>query len=92
MNASAISQCGTHDKPVDAVVCCHHVQATNAVLGFVENSCEPGDLQAWCDDCERLFVSEGEMTEHFRRYNNFKVVCGMCYSDLRARHSHAKPD
>ena len=87
MTSSAVTRCGTHDKAADAIVCCHHVQTTSAVVGFVENCAEPENLQAWCDDCERMLVAEGEMTEEFRRYNDFKVVCSACYASIRARHS-----
>jgi hypothetical protein len=45
------------------------------VAGFVENSSDPDDLQAWCAACEELFIREGEMTEAFRAFNDMKVVC-----------------
>jgi hypothetical protein len=87
MKSSAVTRCGRHGKAVTAIVCCHHVAKTDHVLGFVETCSEPDNLQAWCDDCERLFASEGDMTEAFRRYNDFKVVCGACYAEIRARHT-----
>jgi hypothetical protein len=75
-----------HGSSNTAVVCRHHVDATDGVVGFVENSDDPSDLQAWCDECEVLFVREGALTEEFRRFNDFAVVCIDCYEELRAKH------
>lgn len=87
MTSSAVTRCGTHDKVVNAIVCGHHLRETTRVLGFVENCAEPDNLQAWCDACERVFVAEGGLTEAFRSFNDFQVVCGACYAEIRARHS-----
>jgi hypothetical protein len=89
MISSAVNRCGTHDKEINAIVCCHHVQSTDRILGFVENCAEPDNLQAWCDECERLFAAEGELTNVFRNHNDFKVVCSVCYVAIRAKHSRA---
>ena len=79
----------THGPRIPAVVCSHHVEnTTGPSLGFVENSSEPDDLQAWCDDCERMYEREGEMTPAFRKFNDFAVVCDRCYTRIRKRHTH----
>lgn len=62
--------------------------AKDACVGFVENSDDPDDLQAWCDACERMFLAEGEMTPAFRAFNRMAVVCDRCYAGLKNRHSH----
>ena len=80
-------KCGTHGTVNSAVVCCHLLQKTESVLGFVENSSEPDDLQAWCGACEEFFLSEGEMTESFRAFNNFSLVCEFCYAKIKQQHS-----
>ena len=82
-----IIHCGTHGPQGVAVVCRHHIEARDRALGFVENSDDPDDLQAWCDECETFFLAEGDMTEEFRKFNDFAVVCIECYSILKARHS-----
>ena len=82
--------CGPHGQRVAAVVCRHIVDATGKKVGFVENSSEPEDLQAWCDECEELFLEEGEMTERFREFNKMAVVCVVCYSEMKERHSHTQ--
>lgn len=55
-------------------------------MGFVENSNDPDDLQAWCLECEKMFVREGSMTPAFLEFNSFVVVCVDCYAQLKARH------
>ncbi|MFZ4081890.1 MAG: hypothetical protein ACOYKN_11735 [Pirellula sp.] len=82
-------KCQQHGKQMTAVVCCHMIDAVDPV-GFVENSSDPEDLQAWCEECERLFVSETEMTEAFVAFNDFAVVCRDCYHDLEKQHSRKR--
>lgn len=79
--------CSTHGERPSAVVCRHHLQGNERQVGFVENSSEPDDLQAWCEDCEAMFRREGGMTEQFVQFNDFAVVCIDCYASLKARHS-----
>ncbi len=81
--------CGSHGRRVAAVVCRHLVDEKDRKVGFVENSSEPNDLQAWCDDCEQLFLEEGEMTDRFREFNQMALVCVVCYAEIKGRHSHA---
>jgi hypothetical protein len=76
-----------HGTLTATVVCRHHVTALDRAVGFVENSSDPHDLQAWCEECEGYFAREGELTEAFKRFNDFAVVCVACYSELKARHS-----
>jgi len=82
-----ILKCGTHGERVPTVVCCHLLQVRDEVLGFVENSAQPDDLQAWCMRCEAMFLAEDGLTEAFKRFNDFKIVCDFCYADIRSRHS-----
>lgn len=86
-NPSAKVKCDTHGNRTAAVVCRHMINAGDAAVGFVENSSDPDDLQAWCDQCEAFFVREGELSEAFRKFNDFAVVCDFCYANYRERHS-----
>ena len=63
------------------------IAAENQVVGFVENSSDPNDLQAWCEQCEKMFLSEGDKTEAFKRFNRMAIVCNVCYAEFKARHS-----
>jgi hypothetical protein len=83
----ATIKCGIHGPRGTAIVCCHMIQSKEAAVGFVENSSDPDDLQAWCSACETLFLEEGDKTERFRKFNNFAVVCDFCYASLKERHS-----
>ncbi len=78
--------CGMHSKRATAVVCCHMIKASHSV-GFIENSSDPDDLQAWCERCEEMFLAEGDKTEAFLAFNNMAIVCCTCYKDLKQQHS-----
>ena len=77
----------SHGERPSAVVCGHMLNARDEVVGFVENSSDPTDLQAWCESCEQLFLSEGDKTPKFVEYNQMALVCDLCYQDLKARHA-----
>jgi hypothetical protein len=62
------------------------IQIKDRAVGFVENSSDPGDLQAWCQACENLFETEDGLTEAFRAFNDFAVVCDLCYQEMKLRH------
>lgn len=80
-------ECDEHGHQVAAVVCRHMINAKDRIVGFVENSDDPNDLQAWCDACEAQFLEEGELTETFRAFCDMGVVCTDCYNTYKARHS-----
>jgi hypothetical protein len=39
-------ECGPHGRRIAAVVCRHMIEVEGKAVGFVENSSNPGDLQA----------------------------------------------
>jgi hypothetical protein len=55
-------------------------------VGWVENSSDPDDLQAWCHACERMFLQEDGHTDAFVQFCSFGVVCRDCYYELKAKH------
>jgi hypothetical protein len=55
------------------------------VVGFIENSSDPADLQAWCDACEQLFLSEGDRTPAFIEFADIAIVCDLCYLEIKSR-------
>jgi hypothetical protein len=79
--------CGTHGEQASAVVCKHMLRSEPAPAGFIENSSDPDDLQAWCYRCEEKFEQEGGMTDAFKAFNDMALVCTECYKEARARHS-----
>jgi hypothetical protein len=76
----------SHGERPSAVVCGHMLGSQEGVVGFVENSSDPSDLQAWCESCEQFFLSEGDKTPKFVEYTQMTVVCDLCYGNLKARH------
>ena len=76
--------CKTHGKGIAACVCRHLLDEPDG-KHFIENSSEPGDLQAWCNLCEDVFLEEGDMTERFKEFHALRLVCESCYSSIRAR-------
>jgi hypothetical protein len=52
--------CGAHGERISAIVCRHHLDVRDRAVGFVENTDDPDDMQAWCDDCEDLVLREGD--------------------------------
>lgn len=85
--ASTPIQCDTHGTRIATVVCQHLLDSREKVVGFIENNEDPNDLQAWCNECEALFLEEDGLTQRFRAFNDFRVVCEICYASLKARHS-----
>jgi len=85
--APLLIDCGLHGKRLAAVVCGHMVDSKVSSVGFVENNDDPSDLQAWCEDCEEVFLREGDKTEAFRDFNRMAMVCVCCYQELKDRHS-----
>jgi hypothetical protein len=63
------------------------LSSKDEVVGFVENSSDPTDLQAWCATCEQVFLTEGDKTPRFLEFNQMALVCDVCYANLKDRHS-----
>lgn len=79
--------CGHHGERIATVVCQHLLDTAEAApAGFVENSSDPTDLQAWCHACEEKYLAEGEMTESFKKFNGMTIVCIECYERIKSRH------
>ena len=79
--------CGHGIKRKAAVICRHLLATDGSPVGFVENSSDPDDLQAWCAACEAVFLQEGDMTDTFKAFHQMALVCDACYSECKARHS-----
>ena len=80
--------CDKHGRGLAVVVCRHLCDdKDHRPLGFIENSSEPGDKQAWCHQCEEVFTAQGGMTDEFRKFNDMALVCESCYELIKTRHS-----
>ncbi|MES2708151.1 MAG: hypothetical protein V4726_16275 [Verrucomicrobiota bacterium] len=85
-NSPLLVDCGIHGKRTAAVVCRHLLSNNGQSMGFMENSSDPDDLQAWCSGCEAMFLAEGDRTEAFERFNNYAMICTVCYGLIKVRH------
>jgi len=79
--------CGHHGERISAVVCKHMLRSQPAPAGFIENSDDPHDLQAWCYHCEEKFEQEGGMTDAFKDFTGMTIVCEVCYGAAKQRHT-----
>lgn len=79
-------ECIKHETSDSSIICGHLLNNKGNTLGFVENSVEKGNFQAWCFDCESLFLKEVDKTEKFLKFNNMTVVCEACYLDIKKHH------
>lgn len=41
------------------------------------------DLQAWCNDCEKIRISTNGWNEESERYANIRLICEYCYFELK---------
>ena len=88
LDAPLTINCETHGSAcIAAVVCGHMIDSEGSAVGFIENNDDPNDLQAWCEDCEEMFVREDDKTEAFREFNRMTIVCSTCYQALKSKHS-----
>jgi hypothetical protein len=87
MTEPMLIECGSHGERVSAVVCKHLLDSAGAPAGFIENSSDPHDLQAWCHLCDEKFEQEGGMTNAFKAFNDMAIVCVVCYREAKARHA-----
>lgn len=80
--------CGKHRRESRSAVVCRHLRSeTGDVRGFVENSDDPDDRQAWCGSCEALFLEEDDLTERFRAFCDMGLVCEFCYEEIKHQHA-----
>lgn len=83
-------QCGKHRYGRRAFVC-QHLNKTYKT-GFEEafetdEDMELGlddDLQAWCDECEKVRQREGEWNDISIEFADIKLVCEYCYFEMKA--------
>lgn len=80
-------ECSTHGECSGAFVCQH--LAAGEDLGFYwgydpENALDPYP-DAWCRSCEAEVERLGEWTDEAAAKADIKLVCSMCYAEIRAR-------
>ena len=43
------------------------------------------DYQAWCDECEKERLKEGEWNDKSMAFADIKLVCDQCYFEIKKR-------
>ena len=82
-------ECAQHGYSRPAFVCQHLDCKT--VKGFEEafetykgmELDEDDDLQAWCDECEKVRAEYGEWNEESENFAQIQLVCENCYFELK---------
>jgi len=83
------ANCDKHISDRVAFVCQHLIN--NVSIGFHEafdsdQAIESDDdLQAWCDECEKIRLKEDGWTDDAMAFANIKVVCNQCYFEIKER-------
>lgn len=82
-------ECGSHGFQRPAFVC-QHLNLENPI-GFEEamethkgmELNENEDLQAWCNECEKVRVKYGEWNEESEKFAKIKLICENCYFEMK---------
>lgn len=77
-------ECEIHGTSYATCVC-HHL-LTGQSLGFVcaDDSDDP-QPDAWCSECEKVRLAEGEWNERSESFTRVSVICADCYEEVRQR-------
>ena len=62
---------------------CQHLNKTDKV-GFNVPYDLDKDLEAWCDECEKILQEEGGWTERANKYANIKLCRRYCFEEIKA--------
>lgn len=82
-------ECETHGTSRVAFVC-QHLNKDN-YIGFHEAFesnplIEPDDdYQAWCDECEKIRLQEGEWNDVSEGFAKIRLICDQCFFEIKRR-------
>ncbi|HHT9079608.1 hypothetical protein [Flavobacterium psychrophilum] len=78
-------ECDNHGLRNPAFVCQH--LNLEFKVGFnepyLEVNSKEKDLNAWCDECEKVRVLEGEWNDISEGYAKIKLVCDKCFFEMK---------
>ena len=92
-------ECGVHGPNMPAIACRHLRDAGSSAavyIGWVQAEFdpanrEPGDLMAWCGECQQVYKDEGGWTEASEPSADFRVACEQCFWRLHAAQERLQP-
>jgi hypothetical protein len=79
--------CHEHGQRLAAIACEHLREASRdcpKYVGWVQaewdpDSTDPGNLMAWCAECQRVYDRDGGWTEVNEVLGGFRVICDLCF-------------
>ncbi len=83
--------CKIHGQTGPAILCDHLAQSGMPPvnrIGWVQaefdpENREPGDLMAWCINCDRIYEHDGGWNE--QNDSHFTVVCEQCFLEIKIK-------
>jgi hypothetical protein len=80
--------CERHGKRFYAFVCQHLL--VDKKIGFWEpfesdstKEYENGELNAWCDECDKILMEQGEWNDISEGFAQIKLVCDICFFEMK---------
>jgi hypothetical protein len=78
-------ECKNHGLRKAAFVC-QHLNKNNKT-GFHEPYSDKSDpnqeLQAWCDECEKVLSAEGEWNDKSESFAKVTLICDACFFEIK---------
>lgn len=80
-------ECENHGLRKPAFICQHLNKISKT--GFYEpfpdpdNPASSDELQAWCDECEKIRSAEGEWNDKSESFAKIKLICDECFFDIK---------
>ena len=48
------------------------------------------DYQAWCDECEKIILQEGEGNDVSEGFAKIRLICDQCFFEIKRRNVSSK--
>ena len=85
-------KCVAHGQQLPAIACRHLREAGSSAsdcVGWVQAEFDPanrqpGDLMAWCNECQKIYESGNGWSDATEPAADFRVVCEQCFHDICA--------
>ena len=77
--------CSLHKKEATAIICGHLCYTDDAHIGFNVPADRKNDLEAWCDECEKVLNAAGGWTDSVVKFANLRSCCVGCFIALKRR-------
>jgi hypothetical protein len=87
LNKNSVMECTRHGIKRPAFICQHLQHGTN--LGFHQPE-DPIDSEwpfqnAWCDECDKFLLEEGEWNDRSEGFAKLMAVCEGCFEEIKQR-------